>query len=117
VCNVDVPGTVNWLRLPHVVSPSANRIYVHVRFSVRQCVNFPNPAALRQCKVTRRMCARLFIYSFRALTLLVGRQEGHPACNNTQWWGAGVVICLGQGADLHMAQLMPLPLTRYLLLQ
>jgi len=24
---------------------------------------------------------------------------------------AGVVICLGQGADLHMAQLMPLPLT------
>ena len=27
------------------------------------------------------------------------------------WWGAGVVICLDQGADLHMAQLMPLPLT------
>ena len=26
-------------------------------------------------------------------------------------WGAGVVICLEQGADLHMAQLMPLPLT------
>jgi len=28
-----------------------------------------------------------------------------------QWWGAGVVICLQWGADLHMAQLMPLPLT------
>jgi len=28
-----------------------------------------------------------------------------------EWWDAGVVICLGQGADLHMAQLMPLPLT------
>ena len=27
------------------------------------------------------------------------------------WWGAGVVICLERGADLHMAQLMPLPLT------
>ena len=25
--------------------------------------------------------------------------------------GAGTVICLGRGADLHMAQLMPLPLT------
>jgi len=25
--------------------------------------------------------------------------------------GAGVIICLGQGADLHMAQLMPLPVT------
>jgi len=24
---------------------------------------------------------------------------------------AGMVMCLGQGADLHMAQLMPLPLT------
>ena len=29
----------------------------------------------------------------------------------TEWWGAGVVICLEPGADLHMAQLMPLPLT------
>jgi len=49
--------------------------------------------------------------AFSALTLLVGRQEGHPACKKTERWGAGVVICLEQGADLHMAQLMPLPLT------
>jgi len=21
-------------------------------------------------------------------------QEGHPACKKTEWWGAGVVICL-----------------------
>jgi len=32
--------------------------------------------------------------AFSALTLLVGRQEGHPACKKTEWWGAGVVICL-----------------------
>jgi len=50
------------------------------------------------------------LVSFSALTLLVGRQEGHPACKK-QWWGAGVVICPKRGADLHMAQLMPLPLT------
>jgi len=43
--------------------------------------------------------------------LCVGRQEGHPACKKTEWWGAGVVICLEQGADLYVAQLMPLPLT------
>ena len=43
--------------------------------------------------------------------LLVGRQEGRPACKKTEWWGAGVVISLEQGADLHMAQLMPLPFT------
>jgi len=29
----------------------------------------------------------------------------------TEWWGAGVVICLGRGADLHMSQPVPLPLT------
>ena len=49
--------------------------------------------------------------AFSALTLLVGRQEGHPACKKTEWSGAGVVICLERGADLHMAQLMPLPFT------
>jgi len=38
-----------------------------------------------------------------ALTLLVGRQEGNPACKKTELWGAGVVICLEWGADLHMA--------------
>jgi len=46
-----------------------------------------------------------------ALTLLVGWQEGHPACKKTEWLGAGMVVCLERGADLHMAQLMPLPLT------
>jgi len=45
--------------------------------------------------------------AFSALTLLVGRQEGHPACKKL----SGMVICLERGADLHMAQLMPLPLT------
>ena len=51
------------------------------------------------------------VAAFSALTLLVGWQEGHPACKKTEWWGAGMVICLERGADLHVAQLMPLPLT------
>jgi len=25
-------------------------------------------------------------FAFSALTLLVGRQEGHPACKNGGWW-------------------------------
>jgi len=41
----------------------------------------------------------------------VGWQEGHLACKRTEWWRASVVICLEQGADLHMAQLMPLPVS------
>jgi len=51
------------------------------------------------------------VTAFSALTLLVGRQEGQPTCKKTEWWGAGVIICLELGADLHMAQLMPLQLT------
>ena len=41
-------------------------------------------------------------FAFIAVTLLVWQQK---------WWGAGVVIRLERGADLHMAQLIPLPLT------
>ena len=52
-----------------------------------------------------------FSSALTALTLLVGWQERHPACEKLEWWGAGMVICLQRGADLHMAQLMPLPLT------
>jgi len=40
---------------------------------------------------------------------LGGRKGIRPV--KTEWWDAGVVICLERGADLHMAQLMPLPLT------
>ena len=70
-------------------------------------------------------------YASSALTLLVGRQEGHTLdallvaqltaskhrpdavqpVKKTKWWGAGVVVCLEKGADLHMVQLMELPLT------
>jgi len=40
---------------------------------------------------------------------LGGRKGIRPV--KTEWWGACVVVCLERGADLHMAQLMPLPLT------
>jgi len=40
---------------------------------------------------------------------LGGREGIRPVKN--EWWGAGVVVCLELGADLHVAQLMPLPLT------
>jgi len=56
----------------------------------------------------------LFIVAFSALTLLVGQQEGHPACKK-QSGGVLAWLCLERGADLHMAQLMPLPLTCLLL--
>ena len=48
---------------------------------------------------------------FSALTLLVGRQEGHPACKKLS---GGVLAWLSVWSEvqtcMHMAQLMPLPL-------
>ena len=40
---------------------------------------------------------------------LGGRKGIRPVKN--EWWGVGVVVCLERGAGLHMAQLLPLPLT------
>jgi len=40
---------------------------------------------------------------------LGGRMGIQPV--KTEWWGIGVAFRLRRGADLHMAQLMPLPLT------
>jgi len=45
---------------------------------------------------------------FDAVGWAAGRASG---LYKTERWGAGVVICLQRGADLHMAQLMPLQLT------
>jgi len=45
---------------------------------------------------------------FDAVGWVAGRASG---LWKTEWWGAGVVICLERGADLHTAQLMPLSLT------
>jgi len=43
------------------------------------------------------------------LTLLVGRQEEHPACKKLS--GGMLAWLSAWSADLHVAQQMPLPLT------
>ena len=40
--------------------------------------------------------------AFSALTLLVGRQEGHPACKKLSGEVLAWLFCLERGADLHM---------------
>jgi len=37
---------------------------------------------------------------FDAFGLVAGRAS---TCKKLEWWGAGMVICLEQDADLHMA--------------
>lgn len=55
VCNVAVLNTDNWLYVPYIPRASANRLYIQVRFSIRECANYPDPTSLRQCKVCRRL--------------------------------------------------------------
>jgi len=57
------------------------------------------------------MCKMMSVsFAFSAWHCWLGGRKGiRPV--KSEWWGAGMVICLGQGADLHMAQLMSLPLT------
>ena len=60
------------------------------------------------------MCTVGVVYPFSAIPSVLwccwlgGRKGIRPV--KTEWWVAGVVICLERGADLHMAQLMLLPL-------
>ena len=56
-------------------------------------------------------CTIIVYSAFSALMLLVGQQEGHPVSKKQEWWGAGMVICVERGADLHMAELKPQLLT------
>ena len=77
---------------PYVDEPPKS--VTHCQCYARLTVTFP--AAGRQRLST---CTKL--YSLVTIATV----------KKTEWWGASVVICLERGADLHMAQLMPLPLT------
>jgi len=62
-------------------------------------------------RAVKRLCV-LCVPSVLWHCWLGGRKSKWPV--KTEWWDAGVVMCLGQGADLHMTQLMPLPLTTFM---
>ena len=84
----DVMRSVVYVRLS--VSTFLNQLTFDLDFCVCLWVTLSVPSVLWRC-------------------WLGGRKGIRPV--KTEWWGAGVVICLERGADLHMAQLMPLPLT------
>jgi len=46
-----------------------------------------------------------------ANNLHLADRKGIQPVKKLEWWGTGVVICLEQDADLHLARLMPVPLT------
>jgi len=73
--------------------------------------DFPEIVPSREITAKTEKAFLFLVRAFSALTLLVGQQKGHPAYKKHEWWGAGIVICLERGADLHISQLTPLPLT------
>ena len=75
---------------------------------VLQYCRFYNMRVSKLCSPFQNVCCSVHS-GFGALTLLVGRQEEHPACKNWSDEVLVLVICLEWGADcLHMVQLMPL---------
>jgi len=46
-----------------------------------------------------------------ANNLHLADRKGIQPVKKLEWWGTGVVICLERDADLHLARLMPVPLT------
>jgi len=71
---------------PNQQHQSTEGNYLISRHQYIQCINLFNTNYADIC-------------AFSALTLLVRRQEGHPACKKTELWGAGMVICLERVAD------------------
>jgi len=61
------------------------------------------------------ICNPVVYFTFSALTLLVGWQEGHPACKN-EWLDAVMVICLWMRCRLAYSPADAI-VTHYLLLQ
>ena len=69
------------------------------------------PSSVSECR-KKHLPYRYFILLLRPRsTLQCFDAVGWAACRKTEWWGAGLVVCLERDADLYMAQLMPLPLT------
>jgi len=54
------------------------------------------------------MYSSAFLQCFDAVGWAAGKASG---LQKTEWWDAGMVICLERGAVLHIAQLIPLLLT------
>ena len=101
-----------------------NRRYVDIwKFVEQFCQCLPNINVRTAMKHTRGSFNKFRDYSHNNTTVnytisvlsvlwrcwLNGRKGIRPV--KTSWWDAGVVICQERGADLYMAQLMPLPLT------
>jgi len=102
----------NKQRVLHPTLPGTMDTKYHLRLGPH---NFKLTTKITECDFITRMLSEDVYWHYAVPSVLwrcwlSGRKGIRPA-KKTEWWGTGVVICLERGADLHMAQLMPLPLT------
>jgi len=84
---------------PHVIHSSVGAPSTYTEWHLDWFSRFSTAHGL-----TDRQTTQVCLQCFDAVGWATGRASG-------LWWGARVVVCLERGADLHMAQLIPLPLT------
>ena len=74
------------------------KLYIHLRILTSVISNFPQIPSSSWGKQVHEM----WYFPFSALTLLVGRQEGHPACKKTGCWFVGGDNLTGALHDLQL---------------
>jgi len=79
--------------------------------SLHHCSSFTYSPTVIQRKLITHICSGHWsLVCFQCFDTRLGGSKGIRSVK-TEWWDACVVMFLCQGADLHMIQLMPLPLT------
>ena len=70
---------------------------------------FENIVQINQYKLDNNIRKQNYLNTGKQMLAVLVKH--FPSICAKEWRDADVVMCLGQGAHLHMAQLMPLPLT------
>jgi len=99
----------------HTHTHTASRPHGHVQWYAACFMQFEHDWFSSVMKCSDAWCEVFSVMSLHLhtewhFTLLIGRQEEHPACKKTEEWDAAVAIWMERDADLNMAQLMPLSL-------
>ena len=71
VCQVTSQRTRNWLKIPEVSVSGVHRVFIELRFTMRQCGRFPDPSQIWRCKES----IKLFSYTNNGQSSKVAETE------------------------------------------
>lgn len=79
VCNVLEPSQNNWLRTDWIPRSGAQRVYIEVKFTLRDCNSLPGVTGT--CKVRKKLTFSSWILSVIPLSILeLQRPLKHSSC-------------------------------------